>query len=330
MVCPKCGSANVTVQMVTDTELRTKKHGIVWWVFVGWWWIFIKWICFFLPALIVKIFAPRKYKLRVKHRSVCVCQSCGYHGDADEFQRESVAAASSSVSRAAPTGAANGEPEKPASARCEVAGESYYRDAIASLGEILHSYYTPCNLLYQSFVDGDILYKYRFERHRATLMPEPDNPHDPHAIRVDVSGVTVGYIPRTETARVRELMDAGANCVASIVGGPRKLISEDERGDLKISTDNREFSVRLEFYTVESTKASAPVRTPLSELPVREPLKPAEIVMWVLLAFTVACAVGVFAIGALDMPLMYLFACMGGAAFAGALAWVLAGKAYGG
>lgn len=30
MVCPKCGSENVSVQMVTETQLITKHHGILW------------------------------------------------------------------------------------------------------------------------------------------------------------------------------------------------------------------------------------------------------------------------------------------------------------
>lgn len=79
MRCPKCGSENVTVQVVTETNLKIKHHGIFWWLFIGWWWWPIKWLIFTIPALIVKIFAPKKYKTKIKHRSMCVCQSCGYH-----------------------------------------------------------------------------------------------------------------------------------------------------------------------------------------------------------------------------------------------------------
>jgi transcription elongation factor Elf1 len=82
MKCPKCGSENVSVQMVTETQLVDKHHGIIWWICIGWWWIFIKWLVFTLPALIVKIFAPKKQKLKQKQKSVCVCQNCGYHWEA--------------------------------------------------------------------------------------------------------------------------------------------------------------------------------------------------------------------------------------------------------
>lgn len=77
MVCPKCGSNNVNVQMVTETQLKRKGRGLFWWVFIGWWWIPIKWICFFWLALLAKIFAPKRQKLVQKHKSIAVCQACG-------------------------------------------------------------------------------------------------------------------------------------------------------------------------------------------------------------------------------------------------------------
>ena len=35
MVCPKYGSDNVNVQMITESELKTKHHGILYWFFIG-------------------------------------------------------------------------------------------------------------------------------------------------------------------------------------------------------------------------------------------------------------------------------------------------------
>jgi hypothetical protein len=58
-----------------------------------------------------------------------------------------------------------------------VAGESHYQDALRELAPW----------------DGrDDL------RHEAlaTLVPEPDNPHDPNAVRVEIAGRLVGYLPR--------------------------------------------------------------------------------------------------------------------------------------
>ena len=78
MVCPKCGNSNVSVQMVTETQLKNKHHGIFWWLLIGWWWIPIKWLFFTIPALIVKIFAPRRKKVVTTHKKMCICQSCGH------------------------------------------------------------------------------------------------------------------------------------------------------------------------------------------------------------------------------------------------------------
>lgn len=79
MRCPKCKSDRISVQAVTDTKLKDKHHGFFWWVCIGWWWIPFKWIFLTLPALIVKIFVPKRQKLVQKHVSMCVCQSCGYN-----------------------------------------------------------------------------------------------------------------------------------------------------------------------------------------------------------------------------------------------------------
>ena len=43
MICPKCGSQKVESQIVTGDILEEeKKHGILWWIFIGWWWTLIK------------------------------------------------------------------------------------------------------------------------------------------------------------------------------------------------------------------------------------------------------------------------------------------------
>ncbi|MBQ1490462.1 MAG: hypothetical protein IIZ39_00765 [Blautia sp.] len=79
MRCRRCGSRNVRVQVVSETELKRLHHGFFWWVFIGWWWVPVKWIFFTVPALILKLFWPSRYRLRTVHRSMAVCQDCGHH-----------------------------------------------------------------------------------------------------------------------------------------------------------------------------------------------------------------------------------------------------------
>jgi len=77
MKCSKCGSDNVSAQVVSETKLKEKKHGIIWWFLLGWYWVPIKWLFFTIPALIIKIFKPTKYKSKTTHITKFVCQSCG-------------------------------------------------------------------------------------------------------------------------------------------------------------------------------------------------------------------------------------------------------------
>ncbi|MDO4443170.1 MAG: hypothetical protein Q4B69_04770 [Slackia sp.] len=78
MVCPKCGSSHVSCQVVSETELLTKHRSAVWWICVGWWWLPFKWLFLTLPALIVKLFRPKRYKTATAYRTSAVCQSCGH------------------------------------------------------------------------------------------------------------------------------------------------------------------------------------------------------------------------------------------------------------
>ena len=78
MRCPKCGSNHVNVQIVTESQLHDKHHGCLWWLLIGSWWVPIKWLVFTLPALIFKIFVPKRQKIVTEHYSMGVCQSCGH------------------------------------------------------------------------------------------------------------------------------------------------------------------------------------------------------------------------------------------------------------
>ena len=78
MVCPKCKSDNVSVQVVMDSKLVNKHHGLAWYLCFGWLFSAIRWCVLFVPSLLAKIFLPKKQKLKQTERRVCVCQSCGY------------------------------------------------------------------------------------------------------------------------------------------------------------------------------------------------------------------------------------------------------------
>ena len=90
--------------------------------------------------------------------------------------------------------------------RIEVVGESHYQEVLEAI----------CGGRTEAGADHDCV---------ATLVPEPDNPHDRNAIRVDIGGRTVGYLPRADAIGYRDgLALAGIpmgtlNCRAVVRGG---------------------------------------------------------------------------------------------------------------
>lgn len=77
MQCPKCSSENVNVQIVNELRLKTKHHGIIWWMLVGWWWVPFAWFFLTIPMLILALLGYRKQKIVNIKKSMAVCQNCG-------------------------------------------------------------------------------------------------------------------------------------------------------------------------------------------------------------------------------------------------------------
>lgn len=78
MICPNCGSMNVLVQESSQVKSVNAHHGLLWWLIIGWWWVIVKWIFLFVPALLAKIFIPKKQKIKQTFTTRAVCQNCGH------------------------------------------------------------------------------------------------------------------------------------------------------------------------------------------------------------------------------------------------------------
>lgn len=88
MKCPRCGSSDVSVNVVNEWDMVDvkKHHGFAWWVLIGWWfkplWFVIKWFFFTIPALIIaivrRVFGLRPKEVVNKTVTKAVCQSCGH------------------------------------------------------------------------------------------------------------------------------------------------------------------------------------------------------------------------------------------------------------
>lgn len=97
-------------------------------------------------------------------------------------------------------------------------------------------------------------------RVQAVLVPEPSNPHDRHAVRVDVDRRTVGYLPRGDAERyqplLRRLRGRTGWCVGRVTGGgdrhygiylqlapPDAVVPVNDPGDLMLIEGGRHVTV---------------------------------------------------------------------------------------
>ena len=66
------------------------------------------------------------------------------------------------------------------------------------------------------YYGGKILWDELREGDRLVLVREPDNRHDPFAVRVEWRGAKLGYLPRAANREVAEEMDRGTPIVGRI------------------------------------------------------------------------------------------------------------------
>ena len=128
----------------------------------------------------------------------------------------------------------------------KVKGVSQYQDAIKGLMTPNDEYHRSDKDLRDEYTDERI-YQMEFIG-MCQLVPEPDNPYDKNAIRVEAEHVLIGYVPADKTAHVREILDSGkcANISLSIYGGKYKYIPSDEEDEITIDEDDL-YWARIEF-----------------------------------------------------------------------------------
>lgn len=136
---------------------------------------------------------------------------------------------------AAAKAAAEKTPAKPRAKfeRHKVAGTSYHLDAIMALAQENPDYdLTKREIIVDELTDERI-YQYTFTDGPVELVDDPDNEHDPNAIKVLVAGQHIGYIKRGSTDRVHNLQRAGRvlGVTAEIYGGKYKVVTCDEDYD---------------------------------------------------------------------------------------------------
>ena len=136
----------------------------------------------------------------------------------------------------------------------KVAGTNYRQEIIQAMGTKNPEYALNKRELLKKHPQGVTVYEYTFHPQRAELVPEPENPHDPKAIKVIIDGQHVGYIKAGSCAHIHRLLRENRiqKIEPKIIGGKYKeLYSLDAEArkseDYEFDKGATPFGVRLEI-----------------------------------------------------------------------------------
>lgn len=150
--------------------------------------------------------------------------------------------------------------------RHKVAGTSYHLDAIMALAQENPDYDLTKREIIDDGLTDERIYQYTFADGPVELADDPDNEHDPNAIKVLVAGQRIGYIKRGSTGRVHNLQRAGRvlGITAEIYGGKYKVVICDDDDDgaehYDLIRDETEYGAAIEIL-VRPEQEQEPVST---------------------------------------------------------------------
>ncbi len=149
--------------------------------------------------------------------------------------------------------------------RHKVAGVSYHTEELLSLGLENYDFDLAKKQLIEAGMTDERVYKTEFYPSKCELIPEPENPEDPKAIKVVVDGVHIGYIKKGSCAHIHKLLreDRIESVSCDISGGPYKIVlteCEDDEEDFdEEDFDEEDFDEEdedaEESYTLDSGDA---------------------------------------------------------------------------
>ena len=123
-----------------------------------------------------------------------------------------------------------------------VTGINYHIPELMSLATENKLYQLSNSDIIKKGLAGKRIWKYSFNRNSVDLVPEPDNPHDPNAIKVIIDGAHVGYIKAGSCAHLLKLMRSGVEITSCrIGGGPSRMVYDDGTSE----SDESNYSVTL-------------------------------------------------------------------------------------
>lgn len=198
-----------------------KKHGCLWWLCIGWWWLPIKWVCFSIPVFIIR-------------KIIEIAKTPATPQPAQQENQQT----------APPT-----VPDNVKTYRA--VGMNYRLENLLSLGMENEDYPKSKKYFVENGLTEQRIYEYDFYPLKTELVPEPDNPHDPNAIKVVVDGVHVAYIKAGSCAHLLKVIQENRieKIDCKIRGGKYKYVSceydEDGNEDYTVDKDTRPYTVTL-------------------------------------------------------------------------------------
>lgn len=132
-----------------------------------------------------------------------------------------------------------------------VTGIQHYMDNILSLSYDNPDYEMSKREIIDSGMTDEKIWKYGFYGKNAEVIPEPDNPYDPKAIKVIIDGKHVGYIKSGACPHLLKVINENRvrRILCSIGGGRYKEVYEDEYNDsFEIEHGEKNYFVKLTVY----------------------------------------------------------------------------------
>ena len=197
-----------------------KKHGCLWWLFIGCWWVPIT-----LPVRIPVAIIKRAKRAKGAAQKQPEASAVVLQGQQTQQLQE------------------NQETHK-------VAGVSYRQDALQALGTKNPDYAKTKRDLEDEGLTDEWVYEYTFSPKKVELIHEPDNPYSENgkAVKVVVDGQHIGYIKSGSSAHVLKLIQEGRiQRVDGFIGGGRKkqLAWDDDNEKYVVEQDSLPFYARL-------------------------------------------------------------------------------------
>ena len=224
-------------------------HSILWWLFIGWWWWAVKYsvlLVFYVPYKLGKLVLNA---LGVKDRT----NAAENVGVANTITPETGINLSNGVAKTVE------EPKpQPATKKMtevhKVAGVTYHKDEIMELAVENPDYDLTKREIIDAGMEDERIYQYDFPANKVELIDDPENEHDPNAIKVVIDGHHVGFIKKGSTGRIRNLRKAGRinKIDAEIAGGKYKVVSsyeeDDGREKYELERDSHEIGIKLTLH----------------------------------------------------------------------------------